>query len=102
MKKKVLSILGVLLISISTLTGCAKCIDKKEESVKLSLIHIQMCIRDRAYVNLICTDKTGTLTTGEMTSTVMINGNCQDIFNKESSLNELIEDVYKRQHRYIL
>lgn len=29
MKKKVLSILGVLLISISTLTGCAKCIDKK-------------------------------------------------------------------------
>lgn len=33
MKKKVLSILGVLLISISTLTGCAKCIDKKEESV---------------------------------------------------------------------
>lgn len=44
-----------------------------------------------AYVNLICTDKTGTLTTGEMTSTVMINGNCQDIFNKESSLNELID-----------
>ena len=48
-------------------------------------------IPELAYVNLICTDKTGTLTTGEMTSTVMINGNCQDIFNKESSLNELIE-----------
>lgn len=47
-------------------------------------------IPELAYVNLICTDKTGTLTTGEMTSTVMINGNCQDIFNKESSLNELI------------
>lgn len=48
-------------------------------------------ITELAYVNLICTDKTGTLTTGEMTSTVMINGNCQDIFNKESSLNELID-----------
>lgn len=47
-------------------------------------------IPELAYVNLICTDKTGTLTTGEMTSTVMINGNCQDIFNKKSSLNELI------------
>ena len=48
-------------------------------------------IPELAYVNLICTDKTGTLTTGEMTSTVMINGNCQDIFNKESLLNELID-----------
>lgn len=48
-------------------------------------------IPELAYVNLICTDKTGTLTTGEMTSTVMINGNCQDIFNKKSSLNELID-----------
>lgn len=48
-------------------------------------------IPELAYVNLICTDKTGTLTTGEMTSTVMINGNCQDIFNKGSSLNELID-----------
>ena len=48
-------------------------------------------IPELAYVNLICTDKTGTLTTGEMTSTVMVNGNCQDIFNKESSLNELID-----------
>lgn len=48
-------------------------------------------IPELAYVNLICTDKTGTLTTGEMTSTVMINGNCQDIFNKESPLNELID-----------
>lgn len=48
-------------------------------------------IPELAYVNLICTDKTGTLTTGEMTSTVMINGNCQDIFNKESSLNDLID-----------
>ena len=48
-------------------------------------------IPELAYVNLICTDKTGTLTTCEMTSTVMINGNCQDIFNKESSLNELID-----------
>lgn len=48
-------------------------------------------IPELAYVNLICTDKTGTLTTGEMTSTVMINGNCQDIFNKENSLNELID-----------
>ena len=48
-------------------------------------------IPELAYVNLICTDKTGTLTTGEMTSTVMINGNCQDIFNKESSLNGLID-----------
>lgn len=48
-------------------------------------------IPELAYVNLICTDKTGTLTTGEMTSIVMINGNCQDIFNKESSLNELID-----------
>ena len=48
-------------------------------------------IPELAYVNLICTDKTGTLTTGEMTSTVMVNGNCQDIFNKENSLNELID-----------
>lgn len=48
-------------------------------------------IPELAYVNLICTDKTGTLTTGEMTSTVMINGNGQDIFNKKSSLNELID-----------
>ncbi len=39
MKKKVLSILGVLLISISTLTGCAKCIDKTEELVKVEVIN---------------------------------------------------------------
>ena len=39
MKKKVLSILGVLLISISTLNGCAKCIDKKEESVKVTVVN---------------------------------------------------------------
>lgn len=47
-------------------------------------------IPELAYVNLVCTDKTGTLTTGEMTPVVMVSGNCQDIFNKESSLNELI------------
>lgn len=39
MKKKALNILGVLLISISTLTGCAKCIDKKEESVKVKIVN---------------------------------------------------------------
>ncbi len=47
-------------------------------------------IPELAYVNLVCTDKTGTLTTGEMTPVAMVNGDCQDIFNKESSLNELI------------
>ena len=47
-------------------------------------------IPELAYVNLVCTDKTGTLTTGEMTPTVMINGDCQDIFNKDYALNNLI------------
>lgn len=59
---------------------------------KFNILAKNTCkIPELAYVNLICTDKTGTLTTGEMTSTVMINGNCQDIFNKGSSLNELID-----------
>ena len=47
-------------------------------------------IPELAYVNLVCTDKTGTLTTGEMTPVVMVSGDCQDIFNKKSTLNELI------------
>ena len=33
--KKVTTILILLLISAFMLTGCAKCIDKKEESVKV-------------------------------------------------------------------
>ena len=33
-------------------------------------------IPELAYVNLICTDKTGTLTTGVMTPKTMVNGLC--------------------------
>ena len=37
--KKVIAILSLLLISVFMLTGCAKCIDKKEESVKVKIIN---------------------------------------------------------------
>lgn len=37
MKKKFINILGVLLVSISTLTGCTKCINKKTETVKATI-----------------------------------------------------------------
>ncbi len=47
-------------------------------------------IPELAYVNLICTDKTGTLTTGIMTPKVMVNGLCENIMNSKSVLNNLI------------
>lgn len=37
--KKVTTILILLLISAFMLTGCAKCIDKKEESVKVRIVN---------------------------------------------------------------
>lgn len=37
--KKAISILTLLLISAFILTGCAKCIDKKEESVKVKIVN---------------------------------------------------------------
>ena len=37
--KKVTTILILLLISAFMLTGCAKCIDKKEESVKVTIVN---------------------------------------------------------------
>lgn len=37
--KKVTTILILLLISAFMLTGCAKCIDKKEESVKVKIVN---------------------------------------------------------------
>lgn len=37
--KKVVSVLILLLISAFMLTGCAKCIDKKEESVKVKIVN---------------------------------------------------------------
>lgn len=37
--KKVTTILILLLISVFMLTGCAKCIDKKEESVKVKIVN---------------------------------------------------------------
>lgn len=43
-------------------------------------------IPELAYVNLICTDKTGTLTTGIMTPKVMVNGACEDIINDKDSI----------------
>lgn len=43
-------------------------------------------IPELAYVNLICTDKTGTLTTGIMTPRVMVNGACEDIMNDRDSV----------------
>lgn len=43
-------------------------------------------IPELAYVNLICTDKTGTLTTGIMTPKVMVNGACEDIMNDKDSI----------------
>ena len=43
-------------------------------------------IPELAYVNLICTDKTGTLTTGIMTPKVMVNGACEDIMNDKKSV----------------
>lgn len=43
-------------------------------------------IPELAYVNLICTDKTGTLTTGIMTPRVMVNGACEDIMNNNDSV----------------
>ena len=47
-------------------------------------------IPELAYVNLICTDKTGTLTTGVMTPKTMVNGLCENIMNSKSVLNDLI------------
>lgn len=50
-------------------------------------------IPELAYVNLICTDKTGTLTTGIMTPKVMVNGACEDIMNdKDSVAADLIKN----------
>ena len=43
-------------------------------------------IPELAYVNLICTDKTGTLTTGIMTPKVIVNGACEDIMNDKDSV----------------
>lgn len=40
--KKVTTILILLLISAFMLTGCAKCIDKKEESVLMKMISHQI------------------------------------------------------------
>lgn len=37
--KKAATILILLLISAFMLTGCAKCIDKKEESVKVKIVN---------------------------------------------------------------
>ena len=37
--KKAATILILLLISVFMLTGCAKCIDKKEESVKVKIVN---------------------------------------------------------------
>lgn len=37
--KKVTTILILLLISAFMLTGCAKCIDKKEESIKVKIVN---------------------------------------------------------------
>lgn len=37
--KKIIAILSLLLISILMLAGCAKCIDKKEESVKVTIVN---------------------------------------------------------------
>ncbi len=37
--KKAVSILILLFISVFMLTGCAKCIDKKEESVKVKIVN---------------------------------------------------------------
>ena len=45
-------------------------------------------IPELAYVNLICTDKTGTLTTGVMTPKTMVNGLCENIMNSKSVLND--------------
>ena len=48
-------------------------------------------IPELAYVNLICTDKTGTLTTGEMTPVAMISGDCHDILNEKNALRQMID-----------
>ena len=37
--KKAVSILILLFIIVFMLTGCAKCIDKKEESVKVKIVN---------------------------------------------------------------
>ena len=50
-------------------------------------------IPELAYVNIICTDKTGTLTTGMMTPKKVISGNGEEV-NRDSSLwNQIKENI---------
>lgn len=51
--KKVTTILILLLISAFMLTGCAKCIDKKEESVKVKIVNEYYKPKETRFIGII-------------------------------------------------
>lgn len=51
--KKVTTILILLLISAFMLTGCAKCIDKKEESVKVKIVNEYYKLKEIRFTGMI-------------------------------------------------
>lgn len=51
--KKVVSVLILLLISAFMLTGCAKCIDKKEESVKVKIVNEYYKPKETRFIGII-------------------------------------------------
>lgn len=53
MKKVTTTILILLLISAFMLTGCAKCIDKKEESVKVKIVNEYYKPKETRFIGMI-------------------------------------------------
>ena len=51
--KKAATILILLLISAFMLTGCAKCIDKKEESVKVKIVNEYYKPKETRFIGII-------------------------------------------------
>ena len=102
MKKKVLSILGVLLISISTLTGCAKCIDKKEESVKVTVVNeyykpkeTRFTAEGTADIGMASRDLKDEEKDLGLTATVIARDGIAVIVNKDNDVDELTSDQVK-------